>query len=170
MNLTDLNTLDHDPAAEIFLGCCGTPWWAQQMAHARPYTSAEQMHDTADGILDAMDDGHWLQAFAAHPRLGDRDSLRMKFAGNEQWSADEQAGVNEVDDATLDDLAERNDAYEKKFGHTFILCASGLTAGDMLDALRKRLRNHVGVEAKNAAQEQRKITHLRLGKMLGEES
>ncbi len=166
MTLDDLNTLTHDDAAATLLGCCGTPWWAEQMSHARPFASTMELHDTADAVFDAMDDGHWLQAFAAHPRLGDLQSLRMKFAGNRDWSADEQAGVNDTDDDTLNQLAEGNDAYETKFGHTFILCATGVTAAGMLDALRRRLRNDPGTEARKAAGEQRKITHLRLDKLL----
>lgn len=166
MNLSTLNALDHPAAAAEFLKCCGAQWWAQQMAHARPYRTERELHDAADGIFDAMDQGHWLEAFEQHPRLGDTQSLRMKFAGNKQWSGDEQSATAEADDATLQQLAQRNDAYEAKFHHRFILCATGVTADAMLDALRQRLRHDPATEAAIASNEQRKITHLRLDKLL----
>lgn len=168
MNLTldQLNALPAEQAQDAFQGCCGTRWWAQQMAACRPFQNAQQMHDTADAIFDEMAEGHWLEAFAAHPKLGDVDSLRMKFVGNKQWSAGEQAGVNDADEAVLQDLATGNDRYEARFGYIFILCASGLSAAQMLAALEQRLRNDPAQEAAIAAGEQRKITHLRLEKLL----
>ncbi len=167
MNIHELNALPLDEASEALLGCCGTPWWAQQMAHARPFASAAELHDTADAVFEVMDDGHWLQAFAAHPRLGDLESLRMKFVGNDRWSAREQAGITDADEDLLRNLAEANVRYEQRFGHIFILCATGVTAGDMLAALTRRMRNDPQREAQVAGAEQRKITHLRLDKLLG---
>lgn len=166
MNLRTLNQLPPDDAEEVFRGCCGTGWWARQMAACRPFTDASQLHDTADAIFDQMAEGHWLEAFAAHPKIGDVDSLRMKFAGNKQWSAGEQAGVDTADNQTLAELADANDVYEARFGYIFIVCAAGLSADEMLAALRRRLRHDAATEAPVAAAEQRKITHLRLDKVL----
>ncbi|MBB6429575.1 2-oxo-4-hydroxy-4-carboxy-5-ureidoimidazoline decarboxylase [Algisphaera agarilytica] len=169
MNLQTLNTLSELDAQERFLGCCGTAWWAQQMAACRPFQNTPQLHDTADAIFDQMAEGHWLEAFAAHPKIGDVDSLRMKFAGNKQWSAGEQAGVDNADEGVLAELADANDAYEKRFGYIFIICASGLTADQMLGSLNQRLRHDPMAEAPIAAGEQRKITHLRLDKLMVDE-
>ena len=168
MNLTldQLNALAPEDAEERFRGCCGTAWWARQMEACRPFESENQLHDTADAIFDEMAEGHWLEAFAAHPKLGDVASLRMKFVGNKDWSAGEQAGVNDADEAVLQDLAAGNAAYEDRFGYIFILCASGLSAAEMLGSLTQRLRNDPAAEAPLAAAEQRKITHLRLEKLL----
>ncbi|MEL7087410.1 MAG: 2-oxo-4-hydroxy-4-carboxy-5-ureidoimidazoline decarboxylase, partial [Planctomycetota bacterium] len=84
MNLTldQLNALPPEDAEDAFRGCCGTAWWAREMTMGRPFESPTQMHETADAIFDEMAEGHWLEAFAAHPRLGDTESLRMKFVGN----------------------------------------------------------------------------------------
>lgn len=166
LSIAQLNALPADEAVEAFRACCGTDWWCDQMAACRPFQEVTQVHDTADAIFDQMGEGHWMQAFAAHPKIGDMDSLRMKFAGNKQWSAGEQAGVNEADEAVLSDLARGNDAYEKRFGYIFIVCASGLSAAQMLSMLQTRLRNDPQTEAAIASGEQRKITHLRLDKML----
>lgn len=168
MNLTlaQLNALAPDDAEEMFRGCCATAWWARQMEACRPFENAGQLHDAADAIFEEMAEGHWLEAFAAHPKLGDVESLRMKFVGNKEWSAGEQAGVDEADEAVLQDLAAGNEKYEARFGYIFILCASGLTATQMLAALEKRLRNDPDHEAPLAAGEQCEITHLRLEKLL----
>ncbi len=116
-----------------------------------------------------MAEGHWLEAFAAHPKIGDVDSLRMTFVGNEKWSAREQAGVDDANEDLIQTLAEANDTYETRFGYIFIVCASGLSAADMLHALQQRLRHDPATEAPIAAAEQRKITHLRLDKLLSED-
>jgi len=166
MNLAELNTLSHEESEECFRGCCGTAWWAQQMSACRPFENTPQLHDTADAIFDEMAEGHWLEAFAAHPKIGDADSLRMKFVGNKQWSAREQAGVDAADEQTLAELAQGNADYEARFGYIFIVCASGLSADDMLGILQSRLRHDPAVEAGVSANEQRKITHLRIDKLL----
>lgn len=166
MTIDQLNALPPRDAVEAFQACCGTTWWCEQMAACRPFDDVAQVHDAADAIFEQMGEGHWMQAFAAHPKIGDMNSLRMKFAGNKQWSAGEQAGVNEADDAVLHDLSRGNDVYEKRFGYIFIVCASGLSAEQMLSMLQKRLRNDPHTEAAIASDEQTKITHLRLDKML----
>ena len=89
----------------------------------------------------------------------------MKFAGNKEWSADEQSGVNAADDVTLELLAQGNQDYEKKFGYIFIVCASGKSADEMLGLLQERLPNSAENEISIAANEQRKITQLRLQKL-----
>lgn len=166
LTLNQLNALPPAEAEQRFLGCCGTAWWARQMAACRPFADESQLHETADAIFDEMAEGHWLEAFTAHPKIGDVDSLRMKFVGNQQWSAGEQAGVDGADDTVLQELAEGNAQYEARFGYIFIVCASGLSAAQMLSALQQRLRHDPATEAAVAAGEQRKITHLRLEKLL----
>lgn len=168
MNLQTLNALSPDDAEEQFRGCCGTGWWARQMEACRPFQNTPQLHDTADAIFDEMAEGHWLEAFSSHPKIGDVDSLRMTFVGNEKWSGREQAGMDGAEDELLQELADANDAYEARFGYIFIICASGLSADDMLYELNERLRHDPATEAPLAAAEQRKITHLRLDKLLAD--
>ncbi|MEM8946233.1 MAG: 2-oxo-4-hydroxy-4-carboxy-5-ureidoimidazoline decarboxylase [Planctomycetota bacterium] len=160
-----LNGLPSDGAYQEFLKCCGASWWCERMVEARSFESPATLVDCADRLFDAMPDDAWLEAFASHPKIGDLESLRMKLAGNRQWSSGEQAGVQQSDEETLVGLAEGNQQYEKRFGYIFIICATGLSAARMLSELVSRLENDDAVELKIAAAEQRKITHLRLAKL-----
>jgi OHCU decarboxylase len=107
----------------------------------------------------------WLEAFAAHPRIGDRVE---KAAGerDRQWSEQEQAGARGGPPEILEKLAEANLQYQQKFGHIFIVCATGKSAAEMLSTLRERLANDPDTELRVAAWEQRKITNLRLEKLV----
>lgn len=167
MNLADLNAAPEPDAREAFLGCCGTRWWAQQMAASRPFRSPDEVHETAELIFEQMAEGHWLEAFAAHPRIGERsDSDRSRSAGNRAWSAGEQAGMADADAEARAAMAEENARYEGRFGWPFIVCATGKTADEMLVACVRRQRNAPEKEAAVAAGEQRAITALRIDKLL----
>ena len=135
------------------------------MNEARPFANSIALQVAADHAFDAMPNLAWLEAFGGHPRIGDLDSLRMRLAGNKQWSAGEQAGVEVADEAILQRLADGNREYEQRFGYVFIVCATGKTAAEMLARLELRLRNDDATELSVASKEQRKITHLRLGKL-----
>lgn len=165
ISLKRFNEMPIDDARSAMRGCCGSTVWCQSMAAARPYVSLDAVREHADAFLDTLGQTDWLEAFAAHPKLGDMDSLKMKFAGNQTWSAGEQSGVSTADPRTLGELAAGNEAYEQRFGFIFILCASGVSAAEMLLALNRRLRNDRATEIVLAAAEQRKITHLRLAKL-----
>jgi len=160
-----LNALDPAAAREAFRRCCGSSWWCDRMAAGRPYGDAAELASAAESAFDAAPREAWLEAFAAHPRIGDLDSLRMKFAGNRDWSAGEQAGASAADEATLRGLADGNDAYFERFGYTFIVCATGKSAAEMLAILEERLGNDDATELAAAAEQQRKITRLRLAKL-----
>jgi 2-oxo-4-hydroxy-4-carboxy-5-ureidoimidazoline decarboxylase len=154
-----------DDAHETMRRCCGAGWWCDAMAAARPFVDDAAIVTAADHAFDAMPHDAWLEAFTSHPKIGDLGSLRMKFAGNEEWSGGEQSGVNGADDATLQGLADGNREYEERFGYLFIVYATGKSAGEMLAILRRRLGNDPETEFLIAAGEQRKITHLRLAKL-----
>ena len=160
-----LNKLPGDAARQEFHKCCGASWWCEQMNEARPFADAVALQVEADRVFDAMPSQAWLEAFGGHPKIGDLDSLRMRLAGNKQWSAGEQAGVEVADEETLQRLADGNREYEQRFGYVFIVCATGKTAAEMLALLELRLRNDDSTELSVASEEQRKITHLRLGKL-----
>ena len=120
----------------------------------------------AERVADKLKNADWLEAFAAHPRIGDREALRAKFATTAAWAGEEQRGAAAAPETTLDALAEGNRAYEEKFGYIFIVSASGKSADRMLELLRGRLANDPDTELVNASREQRAITRLRLEKLL----
>ena len=144
MRLEDLNALDEDAAAREFLRCCGSSRWARKMAVQRPFASVDAMVHAADAIWSGLDRLDWLEAFAAHPKIGAGGPGGAREAGGADtahWSAEEQAGVSAVADATRLRLADANREYEARFGYIFIVCATGKTAGAMLELLERRLRH-----------------------------
>jgi allantoicase len=158
-----LNGLTEDEATSRFRQCCGAERWARAMAKARPFGSRTALFGEADRLWWHLGDGDWLSAFDHHPRIGaDVDKLREKFAGTADLSEQEQAGVVNADQDTLVHLATANVEYEVKFGHIFIVCATGKTAEEMLNIVRTRQGNEPPYELRIAAGEQAKITRLRL--------
>ncbi|MEM6468188.1 MAG: 2-oxo-4-hydroxy-4-carboxy-5-ureidoimidazoline decarboxylase [Planctomycetota bacterium] len=166
LSIQNLNQMSDDAAAESLLGCCGARSWCRLMASRRPFAALAELHREADLVFDLLTREDWLEAFASHPKIGDLESLRMKFAGNREWSSSEQAGVSDAGDETLRRLADGNARYLAKFGFIFIICATGLSASEMLAALESRLANSNDVELKTASSAQRQITHLRLDKIM----
>lgn len=160
-----LNELSAEAARRELHKCCGARWWCDQMVAARPFVDASAIQAAADSAFKAMPREAWLEAFSSHPKIGDLDSLRMRLAGNKQWSAGEQAGVETSDERTLQGLADGNTNYEQRFGYVFIICATGLSAVEMLAHLESRMSNDDATELRAASSEQRKITHLRLNKL-----
>ena len=136
------------------------------MAAARPFAGAEAMAGTADALWSALEPVDWLEAFAAHPRIGETGAGRAGGAG---WAQAEQSGVADAAGPTKRRLANANRDYEARFGYIFIVCATGKTADEMLALLEVRLRHDASGELGIAAEEQRKITRLRLNKLLEQE-
>lgn len=169
MRLADLNALDAGAAVDAFLRCCGSSRWAREMAAARPFGSLEATTGTADAIWAALDRADWLEAFATHPRIGAGGAGRAGGAGGAGqagWSDEEQAGVASAGDRTRQRLNDANRDYEARFGYIFIVCATGRTGDEMLALLEGRLRHDAGEELPIAADEQRRITQLRLRKLI----
>jgi 2-oxo-4-hydroxy-4-carboxy-5-ureidoimidazoline decarboxylase len=166
MTIDELNRLDDAEAAGLFLRCCGATAWAEAMTNARPFASRDSVHDRACSVWGSLPVADWLEAFTAHPRIGDVESLRKKFADTKVWASGEQSGVQAADEAVIQGLACGNTEYEKKFGFIFIVCATGKSAAEMLALLKARLPNTREQEIHNAAAEQLKITRLRLDKWL----
>ena len=180
MRLDGLNALDVDAASREFLRCCGSSRWARKMAAARPFASVDAVVHAADATWSGLDRADWLEAFAAHPKIGAGGAGPAGGAGGAggaseaggadtaRWSAEEQSGVSAAADATRLRLAAANREYEARFGYIFIVCATGKTAGALLELLERRLRNDPDAEIQIAAEEQREITRLRLAKLLDE--
>ena len=136
------------------------------MAEARPFADVERLLAAGDHIWVRLSPDDWLEAFRAHPRIGESRAQVEHGAAARRWSAEEQAGARGADEETLDALALDNRAYDEKFGHIFIVCAAGKSAAEMLALLRARLKNSPQEELSIAAEEQRKITRIRLKKMI----
>jgi 2-oxo-4-hydroxy-4-carboxy-5-ureidoimidazoline decarboxylase len=166
VNLDLINAYSETDAQAAFLGCCGATRWAKEMTARRPFTSDADVHRAAADVWASLTPGDWLEAFAAHPKIGDLEGLRAKFGQGAAWSAQEQRGVGKAGEAILTALADGNRRYEDRFGHIFIVCATGKSAAEMLALLEHRLRNDREAELRVAAAEQEKITRLRL-EMLG---
>ena len=130
------------------------------MVAGRPFVSRDDVMDRSDRIWRSLQRTDWLEAFAAHPRIGSRAASG--------WAAGEQAGSLSASAAVLTRLSERNREYEARFGHIFIVCATGKSADEMLSLLEARLDNEPDAELSIAAEEQRKVTRLRLDKLLTE--
>jgi 5-hydroxyisourate hydrolase/2-oxo-4-hydroxy-4-carboxy-5-ureidoimidazoline decarboxylase len=168
MAIAQLNALPLDALRVALLRACGSDAFATLLAAARPFASAEALHEAALRVWwrDTPVSG-WLQALAAHPRLGDVSQLRAKFAATAEWCEGEQAAaLGSATEEALRALLEGNAAFEARFGHTFVLCATGVPAPAVLAALQARLSLSPLDELKAAAGEQAKITALRLDKLL----
>jgi OHCU decarboxylase len=164
--LARLNTLPADDAECALLTCCGSRAWARRMADARPFPDADALLARADETWWELDEADWREAFRSHPRIGERKAQAEQTGREQAWSAGEQAGMAAAADATRDALAEGNRAYEARFSHIYIVCATGRSADEMLALLQSRLANDADTEIRVAAEEQRKITRIRLQKLL----
>ncbi|MEX2504999.1 MAG: allantoicase [Egicoccus sp.] len=161
VGLRRLRTANPSAAGAALLACCGSTRWVEQMLEVRPFDDPEQLQQVAGRIWDGLAPQDWLEAFAAHPRIGERTTTK-------RWSSDEQAGARTAEQATLDALEQGNRDYEERFGHVFLIRAAGRTADEMLAALRERLDNDPDTEVHVAAAQQREIMALRLDKLLRE--
>ncbi len=159
------NSTDNDLIHEALVKCCASLQWCKAMIAARPFTDDSAVLQTAARCWWELGRDDWLEAFAAHPKIGNVDSLKAKFANTRQWAGDEQAGVAVASEAVLRQLAKLNDEYEAKFGYIFIVCATDKSAEEMLAILESRLPNEATTELRIAATEQLKIMLLRLRKI-----
>jgi OHCU decarboxylase len=166
MTLDDLNRLTGQQAEAEFRKCCGSSEWAKAMSDARPFSNSDELSSKADEIWWSLDEEDWLEAFRAHPKIGEKKAAAAQSAEAQQWSAQEQSESEKSADETKAALAAGNLKYEQRFGFIFIICATGKSAEEMLAALNGRLINGADTELRVAAEEQRKITQLRLEKLL----
>jgi 2-oxo-4-hydroxy-4-carboxy-5-ureidoimidazoline decarboxylase len=161
-----LNELSEDAARQALQRCCGAARWVDGMLAARPFASPSALLAQAHDLWNALEVNDWLEAFAHHPEIGaDLKELRKRFARTAELSEAEQAGAAQASDATLLSLRRQNQAYRERFGYSFIVCASGKTAEEMLALLEQRLKSSPEAELGVAAAEQAKITRLRLEKI-----
>ena len=163
-----LNAMDDNEARAALTNCCAAGAWVEGMLSRRPFADDNAVLTAAAAVAATLGEVDWLEAFAAHPLIGDVESLRKKYAATREVAAGEQAGVSGAADATLAELAALNRQYAERFGFIFIVFATGRSAAEMLAILQRRIENARDEELKNAAAEQLKIMQLRLQKLAAE--
>jgi 2-oxo-4-hydroxy-4-carboxy-5-ureidoimidazoline decarboxylase len=165
MTLTDFNSLSASAASAHLASCCAAERWQQLLVQQRPFADLSALLSAADHAWAAMAEADFLQAFSAHPQIGNVDTLRAKYANTKALAAGEQSAVQQASEATLQALAQGNSDYLARFGFIFIVCATGKSAEQMQALLTARLPNSRAQELLNGAAEQHKITRLRLQKL-----
>jgi 2-oxo-4-hydroxy-4-carboxy-5-ureidoimidazoline decarboxylase len=159
------NSAVESSARDTMIACCGAQRWATGMVAARPFHDVLELSEAADRIWATMQEVDWLEAFACHPRIGGRKAPHAT-AQSVAWSRQEQSSAAVATEGVLAELAAGNALYERRFGFTYIVCATGKGADEMLAILQRRLENDKATELREAAEQQRQILQIRLGKWL----
>jgi allantoicase len=161
-----LNQLSKTEAHKALLDCCGSSMWAAQMVASMPFADVAYILDTADRLWATLSEAEWRQAFRHHPAIGAKRAQTAQSATAKRWSKGEQASANSAAPQIQAALARANQEYQSKFGYVFLICATGKTSEEILASLRQRLLHDPAEELRIAAEEQRKITRIRLEKLL----
>lgn len=161
LGLAAFNALPDDRAEAALLACCASERWARRMLAGRPYLSEDDVQAAAQAALAELTESDVDQALAGHPRIGERAT-----AGHSAWSRGEQAGMSGAADETRATLAGANREYEDRFGHVYLVCATGKSADELLAILRARLGNDPATEHGVVRVELGKINRIRLARML----
>lgn len=161
------NSADPATALQSMLACCGASRWANAMVALRPIAGIQELSEAADRVWSEMGEPDWLEAFATHPRIGERNAA-TNGPKSTAWSRQEQSSIARADEHVLEELSNGNGEYERRFGITYIVCATGKSPEEMLAILQNRLNNDRNAELQEAAEQQRQIMQIRLGKWLVE--
>lgn len=164
MTIAEFDKLSREEKQKLLFQCCGSTAWVNKMLSLPKAEDLIDLFEDAEECWYTLTENDWKEAFSHHPKIGDIESLRKKFAAD-QFAGGEQAGVTGASEQTLHGLAEGNRAYEEKFGYIFIVSASGKSAVEILGILTARLQNKPEIEIAIAMDEQNKITNLRLQKL-----
>ena len=165
-SLERFNRQPRQRAVRAFLDCCGSKKWAAQMVEKRPFATEVELLEAADKIWLGLEKEDWLEAFSHHPQIGAKRAKAKQSVTARRWSAGEQSAAQAAASEMLDALAAGNRDYVWKFGYIFLICAIGKSSEEILKTLRQRMCNNPEIELRVAAEEQRKITRLRLEKLL----
>lgn len=166
--LSALNVLPESSFRAVLHACCASASYVDGMLSHRPFGSEDALFEASHAVWNSLSKSDWLEAFAAHPRIGGVNKAggdADKFA---TWSRGEQAGVADASERAKVELARMNDEYFEKHRFVFLICATGKSAEKMRDRLKERLENETEKEVEEAAKEQIKITDIRLRKVLDE--
>lgn len=167
LTLARLNALPAPEAAERFRSCCGSSRWVDFMLRRRPFHNLDALLAAADDAWGATGPADWDEAFAHHPRIGERHAVAPVSEAARAWSAGEQGAAAGADAVSRAALAEASQAYERRFGRIYLVCAAGRSAEDLLTDIAMRIGNDPERERAVAVEEQRKITRLRLQALIG---
>jgi allantoicase len=162
-----LNNLSRKQAANALYDCCGSKKWLEQVLAHRPFADDSALLDFAEEAFGTLGRKDWLTIFRSHPAIGAKKSAAKQTATAREWSAREQSLAQKASPETLAVLGAANEAYEATFGHVFLICATGKSSEQILKSLQERLGHDAETEMRIAGEEQRKITRLRLQKLLG---
>ena len=166
LTLAQLDAMPETEAAFKLAACCGSSKWVAAMVARRPYRTRDELLAVSDDVARTLGPEDWLEAFAYHPRIGERKSSATASSVASAWSDGEQAASSSASIATREALALANVEYEQRFGYIFIICAHGRSADEILGELRKRMKNEPDAELAIAAAEQQEITRQRLEKLI----
>jgi len=158
--LAAFNAASPEVAQRDVLACCASGSFARTIVGGRPYPDQAALQDAVNAAFKVLSWDDIVESMNAHPRIGDR----VPGGG---WSAGEQSGAASASETVRQALADGNVAYEQRFGHVFLICATGLSGQDMLDQLRARLGHDPETERAVVREELLKITRLRMAKLLG---
>lgn len=162
-----LDGLPRNDALRELSSCCASARWTRLVADTRPFGAWPALLDAATAALASLTWDDVLEALSAHPMIGQRTESGSDGDSREAaWSRGEQSGMDGASAEIAARLRELNIAYQEKFGHVFLICASGLPAEVMLRALEHRLRNDEAAEQRATRGELAEITRLRLEKLL----
>ena len=164
--LAQWNHLSTDDAMHAILPCCGSKAWAQGIVTRRPFADLAALLAASNETWRSLEPSAWMEAFNSHPRIGESRAPQSPPTQSSAWSAQEQRQVSDADAALKAALADANRLYEQRFHRTFIVCATGKSASQILEILQRRLNNGAETELQEAAEQQRQITEIRLRKWL----
>ena len=164
--VAELDAIPAAAAAELLRACCGATRWVEGMVARRPFGNEGTLYTAADDLWWSLGKADWLEAFSHHPRIGESRAAAAQSERARDWSGGEQGGMTGAAHDLREELAAANAAYDERFGYICIICATGKSAVELLEITRGRLANSPGVELRIAAEEQRKITRLRLEKLV----
>ncbi len=173
LSIDQLNRLSEEDAAIAFEQCCGANQWVERMVYSRPFESLTEVLETSDNVWEECDVDDYEDAFSYHVRIGDPEEMAdLADAGSDledlgrKWSQQELKSLENMSPDLLGAFAQANAAYEERFGFLFVVCAPGKPPQEILGMLKERLANDPGTEIRLAAEEQNKITRMRLKKLL----
>ena len=170
----DLDRATAATAASLLRPACASARWIGRLVSGRPYGTLDAMMAASDAAIGALGWPDIEQALAAHPRIGDRaepegarDTEGAHADTEAAWSRQEQSGARDAPADVLAGLRAGNAAYQERFGHVFLICATGMSAASMLAALQARLGHDPATEREVVRDELMKIVRLRLAKAFG---
>lgn len=167
ITVSQLDEMTADEAGALLKECCGSSRWVAMMLARRPFRFRDSVFFAADMFWKSLTMRDRMEAFAHHPRIGEKSGAKLQGEQGARWSAMEQSGMDVVEAELRKEIAEINREYEDRFGYIYIVSAQGKTAAELLTIAKDRLRNSPEREIRVACEEQKKIMHLRLEKLLG---